>query len=70
MNHRDQRVQIAKAIALDYVDRGELRNAVAAMSAAMRKIDGRGIEYMSILGLLLADEGDEPQVRKFINGFQ
>jgi hypothetical protein len=57
-------------LAISWVESGHLREAVDVMTDAMCIIDGQLADYICSLGETLAEEGDELQVRKFINGFQ
>jgi hypothetical protein len=69
---REQHLAWAKKRALDYVDRGELANALASMASDLRKHpqlkDHAAIELqiMQQLGGFLKTQ---TQVREWINGF-
>jgi hypothetical protein len=70
---RDEHLEWAKSRALEYLDRGDVQNAVTSMLSDMRKHpethDHPGLELgarMLFAGLLSRDD----QARDWINGFR
>ena len=67
----DEHLAWAKARALEYVDRGDLQNAVASMASDLTKHGAfRGASYQraTLIGSSEISKGAEA-VRRWINGF-
>lgn len=69
---RDEHLAWCKRRALEYVDRGNLRDAVSSMISDMRKHPdtAASMEGMAIIGLMEAAGGSAFRVRYWIEGFQ
>lgn len=68
---RDEHLAWAKQRALEYVDAGELVNAVASMGSDLDKHPELGCNpYLLMAGGLDAEKGDPRAVRRWIEGFR
>lgn len=69
---RDEHLRWCKQRALEYLDRGELQDAVSSMLSDLNKHpDTRGIgEKLAPLAMLYLTNGDATGVRRFIEGFR
>ena len=69
--NRSEHLQWCKDQALEYLDKGDLVNAIASMLSDLRKHDEtRGIgEKLGGLGMLYVMNGDFAGARRFIEGF-
>jgi hypothetical protein len=68
---RDEHLAWAKQRALEYVDRGELADAVASMGGDLAKHPELGSgPYIVQLGMLRVLNGDRRGVREWIEGFR
>lgn len=69
---REEHLAVCKQRALEYLDDGDAKNAVASMISDLGKHSAwRGstfLDGMSLIGMFTVAEGDEP-VRKWIEGF-
>jgi hypothetical protein len=70
--NRDEYLASCKRRALEYLDRGDVSNAVASMGSDLMKHDDfRGIaEKLMPLGMMCAMQHDVPGARRFIEGFR
>lgn len=67
---RGEHMKWCKDRALEYVDRGELQNAVASMFSDMGKHDEtRGSVGIGSILLAAVDMTNQESVRRFIEGF-
>ena len=69
---KEQHLAWCKKRALEYVDRGDLQNAVASMMSDMQKHNETKFDsgsILSALGLMAAMSGNAAEVRRFITGF-
>lgn len=67
---REQHVAWCKAQALQYLDAGDLRNAVASMMSDMSKRDDTKVpSVLNQLAMLYLIDGDVIGVRRWITGF-
>jgi hypothetical protein len=68
---RDEHLAWCKQRALEYVDAGNLADAVASMGSDLQKHPELGAnQYLMMLGLLHVDAGDSLAVRRWIEGFR
>lgn len=59
-----------KERAIDYLDRGEITNAIASMVSDLGKHDETArSRAVAVMTLLAIDSRDREQVRKWIDGF-
>lgn len=68
---RAEHVAWSKACAIEYVDRGELANAVASMMSDMGKhpeCGGNGL-LLAAMGIMGGHECRADEVRRWIDGF-
>lgn len=69
---RDEHLAWCKQRALEYVDRGDLRNAFASMASDLRKHDGTKDHATIKLGMMMLMGGHlstAADMRRFIKGF-
>jgi hypothetical protein len=67
---RAEHLAWAKARALEYVEIGELPNAVASMGSDLGKHpETRRDPSLLMLGVIAAAKGDREEVRRWIEGF-
>ena len=66
---REQHLEWAKQRALDYLERGQIANAVASMISDMQDIETVNPEIMHA-GALAANIGDTEAVRRWIKSFR
>lgn len=73
MMTRAEHLAWCKERALEYVDAGDLANAVASMGSDLQKHPETGntssLAYLLRLGMMYYDQGDPAAVRRWINGF-
>lgn len=69
---RDQHLADCKRRALEYLDAGDVQNAIASMLSDLSKHeDTRNYnKFLGALGLSIAASGDIHQARRFIEGFR
>ena len=69
---RDEHLSWCKQRALEYLNRGDITNAVASMgSDLMKHEDFRGItDKLMPLGMLYVMQNDHAGARRFIEGFR
>jgi hypothetical protein len=69
---RDEHLAWAKRRALEYLDRGEVSNAIASMGSDMEKHDDfKGVfQKLFPLALTYVIHNDHDGVRRFIEGFR
>ena len=70
---RDEHLTWCKERALEYVDRGELDNAVASMGSDLGKHEDTrnpANNGLLMLGLMHVMDGDAAAVRRWIEGFR
>lgn len=68
---RTEHLEWCKKRALEYLDQGDIANAVTSMLSDLGKHDEtRGVgEKMAMLGMLAITSGDTAEARRFITGF-
>jgi hypothetical protein len=68
---RDEHLAWCKKRALEYVDRGELVDAVASMGSDLRKHPELGAnDFLLMLGMKHVMDHDADAVRRWIEGFR
>ena len=68
---RDEHLKWCKQRAREYLDAGDLANAVASMASDMRKHpECRVNEGLVLLGMLYVTQLDEDGVRRWVEGFR
>lgn len=68
---RDEHLAWCKTRALEYLDRGELVDAVASMGSDLGKhSETKPLDSFLFLGMLAAADHDEVEVRRWIEGFK
>jgi hypothetical protein len=68
---RDEHIARSKKRALDYLERGELTNAVASIISDMQDLSFDAVSpELMMVGSLAAESGDRLAVLRFINGFR
>jgi hypothetical protein len=72
MRTYDEHIEWCKQRAMEYLNRGDLVNAVASMTSDLNKHNGtRNINaYILLLGAMRAQEQDADGVRRWIEGFR
>lgn len=73
MRTREEHLAWCKQRALEYVDAGDLVNAVASMGSDLQKhpeTHGASTAVLLRLGMLYLDQGDPARVRTWIKGFR
>lgn len=72
MIDRDEHLAQCKKRALEYLDRGDVKNAIASIGSDLSKHeDFKGIvDKLMPLGLFIAINNDEREARRFIEGFR
>jgi len=69
--NRDEHIQWCKDRALEYLNKGDLANAVTSMGSDMDKHpETRANASLIAVGLMYAMEGDADGVRRFIEGYR
>ena len=69
---RDEHVNWCKKRALEYLDRGDVSNAIASIMSDMNKHPETKLEPGSVftmLGLMAVASGDPREARRYIEGF-
>jgi hypothetical protein len=73
MMTRDEHLALCKRRALEYIDAGDLKNAVASMGSDLSKHpDTRAAAdnpHLMAIGMLHVMQHDAPAVRRWITGF-
>jgi hypothetical protein len=70
MTSRQEHLAWCKTRALEYVDEGDLVNAVTSMSSDMGKHPETGVNHSLVqLGMFYVIQHDEAGVRRWIEGF-
>jgi len=68
---RDEHLEWCKQRAREYLDAGDLANAVASMASDMHKHPECGVnESLVLLGMLYVTQLDEDGVRRWVEGFR
>jgi hypothetical protein len=68
---RDEHLKWCKQRAREYLDAGDLANAVASMASDMRKHPECGVnDGLLLLGMLYVTQLDEDGVRRWVEGFR
>ena len=68
---RDEHLKWCKQRAREYLDAGDLANAVASMVSDMRKHPECGVnESLVLLGMMYVAQLDENGVRRWVEGFR
>jgi hypothetical protein len=71
MRTRDEHLSWCKERALEYLDAGDLENAVASMSSDLSKHPETTCDpFLMLSGAMDAQKGDAPAVRRWIEGFR
>jgi hypothetical protein len=71
MTTRDEHLEWCKQRARQYLDEGDLLNAVTSMGSDLNKHPELGCNpYIGLIGALHAKEGDREAVRRWIEGFR
>ncbi|HEY1887150.1 MAG TPA: hypothetical protein VGG86_14055 [Roseiarcus sp.] len=71
MMTREEHLDWCKKRALEYVDAGDLAEAVASMAKDLQKHPEMGVNaYLLRLGMMYYDQGDPAAVRRWIEGFR
>lgn len=71
MKTRDEHLAWAKQRALEYLDAGDLVNAVTSMGSDLNKHPEAGCNpYLLMTGGMYATNGDRAAVRRWIEGFR
>jgi hypothetical protein len=68
MKTREEHLADSKRAALEYLDAGDVKNAIASMLSDMRKHEGIN-EFIVEMGLAIVVSGDPQQARHWIEGF-
>jgi hypothetical protein len=69
--NRDEHIARSKKRALDYLERGELTNAVGSIISDMQDFGHDAVSpELMMAGGLAAESGDRVAVLRFINGFR
>lgn len=69
---RDEHMAWCKKRALEYLDKGDVTNAVTSMLSDLRKhpeTEGVGA-MLGMMGLMAAQSGNMQEARRFIEGFR
>jgi hypothetical protein len=68
---REQHLADCKRAALEYLDTGDVTNAIASMMSDMRKHDETRVlnEFIVDMGLAIVVRGDPHEARRWIEGF-
>jgi hypothetical protein len=71
MKTRDEHLQWCKDRALEYLDAGDVQNAIASMMSDLRKHEETKSynQFIEQMGLAVALSGDRVQARRWIEGF-
>jgi hypothetical protein len=72
MRTRTEHLAWCKQRALEYLDKGDVSNAVASMMSDLQKHDETALEagsILSALGLSAAMSNNSAEARRFIEGF-
>ena len=70
---RDEHLAWCKRRALEYVDAGDLTNAVVSMGSELKKhpdTDNPALNGLVMIGMMYVTDGDKPAVRRWIEGFR
>lgn len=67
---RKNHVEQCKVRALEYLERGDLQNAVASMLSDMEKHPQCSVNpHLALLGMMEVSKNNAPAVRRWIEGF-
>ncbi len=69
---RVEHMNWCKKRALEYLDKGDVSNAITSMMSDMNKHDETNLEpthVLTLLGLRAAMSGDPQEARRYIEGF-
>ena len=74
MRSREEHIQFCKARAMEYVEHGELLNAVTSMMSDLEKHEetrstGKALSALGLLAAMQAQQGDRQAVERYILGF-
>jgi hypothetical protein len=69
---RAEHLEWCKVNAREYLDRGELTDAVASMMSDLSKHEetAHAGKTLALLGIMVATSGDRREVSRFIEGFR
>jgi hypothetical protein len=72
MRTRDEHLSWAKKRALEYLDKGDVNNAIASMGSDLMKHDelAQISAAMTPMGLFIILQNDPTQARRWIEGFR
>lgn len=72
LTSRDEHLEDCKRRALEYLDAGDVQNAIASMLSDLNKHEDTKNynKFLGSLGLTIAASGDIQQARRFIEGFR
>jgi uncharacterized membrane-anchored protein len=71
MKTRDEHLAWAKKRAIEYLDAGDLQNAVTSMGSDLDKHPELGCNaYLLMAGAMDAQNGEREKVRRWIEGFR
>ena len=66
---RDEHLAWCKKRAHEYLDRGDVKNAIASMMSDMDKHPETKLNKLSMLGLMAAESYNLTEARRYIDGF-
>jgi hypothetical protein len=70
---RDQHLASCKSRALEYVDAGDLTNAIASMGSDLKNhpdTDNPALEGLVRIGMMYVTDGNKAAVQRWIEGFR
>ena len=71
MKTREEHLAWCKERALEYLDHGDVSNAIATMLSDLNKHEETKIpSHLGILGLMYVRDNDKDGARRYINGFK
>ncbi|CAN7629670.1 hypothetical protein [Rhizobium sp. LjRoot258] len=70
MIKHDEYVSECQKVALDYLEKGDLQNAVASMMGSMKRLPGAVSPIRPIDAIMAVSRGDAAIARAYIEGFQ
>ena len=70
METRDEHVAWCKQRAREYLDRGDIKNAITSMLSDMGKREDTKVNHMlALLGMKVIVDHDPAEAKRFIEGF-
>lgn len=73
MRTRVEHLEWCKERALEYLDRGDVQNAIASMLSDLRKhpeLEYSANPHLALIGMTIAADGDVKRARNYIEGFR